>query len=85
MPCSLLFEEQDATYKRSVLGETRARVAVEAGMQDSWDRYIGVDGGFVGMHRFGASGKIGDVYAKFDMTVDAIVRKAKAVLSDLGL
>ena len=54
-------------------------------MQDSWDRYIGVDGGFVGMHRFGASGKIGDVYAKFDMTVDAIVRKAKAVLSDLGL
>ena len=83
MPCRLLFEEQDASYKRAVLGETRARVAIEAAVQDSWDRYIGIDGGFVGMHRFGASGKIGDVYAKFDITADALTRKAKDVLASL--
>jgi transketolase len=81
MPCQLLFEEQDQSYKRSVLGDTRARVAIEAAVRTSWDRYIGIDGGFVGMHRFGASGKIDDVYAKFDITVDALVRTAREVIA----
>jgi len=80
MPCRLIFEEQDEAYKRKVLGETRARVAVEAAVQDSWDRYLGLDGRFVGMHEFGASGKIDDVYKKFDITTDAVVRAARAVL-----
>lgn len=80
MPCRLIFEEQDDAYKRKVLGETRARVAVEAAVQDSWDRYLGLDGRFVGMHEFGASGKIDDVYKKFDITTDAVVRAARAVL-----
>ena len=77
MPCRLLFEKQDAVYKRSVLGETRARVAVEAAVQDSWDRYLGLDGLFVGMHEFGASGKIDDVYKKFDITADAVIRAGR--------
>lgn len=77
MPCRLLFEKQDAAYKSSVLGETRARVAVEAAVQDSWDRYLGLDGVFVGMHEFGASGKIDDVYKKFDITTDAVIRAGR--------
>ena len=77
MPCRLLFEKQDAAYKKSVLGETRARVAVEAAVQDSWDRYLGLDGLFVGMHEFGASGKIDDVYKKFDITTDAVIRAGR--------
>jgi len=80
MPCRLIFEEQDDDYKRKVLGETRARVAVEAAVQDSWDRYLGLDGRFVGMHEFGASGKIDDVYKKFDITTDAVVCAARTVL-----
>jgi transketolase len=76
MPCRLLFEEQDAAYKRQVLGETAARVAVEAGVEMSWDRYLGLDGRFVGMHGFGASGKIDDVYRKFDINTEAVVRAA---------
>ncbi|MCL6653080.1 transketolase [Agrobacterium rubi] len=83
MPCRLLFEQQDAAYQRSVVGETRARVAVEAAVQDSWDRYIGLDGKFVGMHRFGASGKIDDVYKKFDITTEAVVAAARAVINQL--
>ncbi|GAK69926.1 transketolase [Agrobacterium rubi] len=83
MPCRLLFEQQDAAYQRSVVGETRARVAVEAAVQDSWDRYIGLDGKFVGMHRFGASGKIDDVYKKFDITTEAVVAAARAVIKQL--
>jgi transketolase len=80
MPCRLLFEEQDAAYQRAVLGETPARVAVEAAVQISWDRYLGFEGRFVGMHEFGASGKIGDVYKKFDITTDAVVRAAHDVV-----
>jgi transketolase len=80
MPCRLLFEQQDTAYRRSVLGDTPARVAVEAGVEISWDRYLGFDGRFVGMHGFGASGKIGDVYKKFDITTDAVVRVARDVV-----
>ncbi len=50
MPCQLLFEQQDAAYRRAVLGETRARVAVEAAVKMSWDQYLGFEGRFVGMH-----------------------------------
>ena len=80
MPCRLLFEEQDAAYKRSVLGEGTARVAVEAGVEISWDRYLGFDGRFVGMHEFGASGKIADVYKKFDINTEAVVRAAREAM-----
>ena len=80
MPCRLLFEQQDAAYRRSVLGDTPARVAVEAGVQISWDRYLGFEGRFIGMHEFGASGKIGDVYKKFDITTEAVVRVARDVV-----
>ncbi|HEX3574135.1 MAG TPA: transketolase [Rhodopila sp.] len=83
MPCRLLFEQQDAAYRRAVLGETAARVAVEAGVEISWDRYLGFEGRFIGMHGFGASGKIGDVYKKFDITTDAVVRAARDVVKQV--
>ncbi len=80
MPCRLLFEQQDTAYKRAVLGDTAARVAVEAGVEISWDRYLGFEGRFIGMHEFGASGKIGDVYQKFDITTEAVLRAARDVI-----
>ena len=76
IPCTLLFNEQDPAYQRSVLGDTLARVAVEAAVQMSWDRYLGLSGRFVGMHGFGKSGKIADIYSKFDITTEAVVRAA---------
>lgn len=80
MPCRLLFEAQPPEYKRGVLGDKTARVAVEAAVQDSWDRYLGFDGRFIGMHSFGASGKIDDVYKRFGISTDAVVRAAKEAL-----
>jgi len=82
MPCRLLFERQDVTYKKAVLGASRARVAVEAAVELGWERYIGFEGRFVGMHSFGASGKIGDVYKKFDINTEAVVRAAHETLAD---
>jgi transketolase len=83
MPCRLLFEQQDAAYKRAVMGDTDARVAVEAAVELGWERYLGFRGRFVGMHDFGESGKIADVYRKFDITTEAIVRAAHDVLADV--
>jgi transketolase len=84
MPCRLLFEAQDAAYKKAVLGTTRARVAVEAAVELGWERYIGLEGRFVGMHSFGASGKIADVYKKFDINAQAVVRAAHETLADVA-
>ncbi|KKB63741.1 transketolase [Robbsia andropogonis] len=83
MPCRLLFEQQDLQYKKKVLGDTHARVAVEAAVELGWERYLGLEGKFVGMHDFGESGKIQDVYAKFDITTDAVVRAAREVLKNV--
>lgn len=83
MPCRLLFEEQPRDYQRAVLGTSPARVAVEAAVELGWERYLGPEGRFVGMHSFGESGKIKDVYKKFDITVDAVVRAARQVLSEV--
>jgi transketolase len=84
MPCRLLFEKQDAAYRKAVLGETRARVAVEAAVEMGWERYIGLEGRFVGMYGFGASGKIVDVYKKFDINKEAVVRAARETLAEVA-
>jgi transketolase len=84
MPCRLLFEHQDAAYKKAVLGTTRARVAVEAAVELGWERYIGLEGRFIGMHSFGASGKIADVYKKFDINAEAVVRAAHDTLAEVA-
>jgi transketolase len=84
MPCRLLFEEQDAAYKKAVLGATHARVAVEAAVEMGWDRYIGFQGRFVGMHSFGDSGKGADVFKKFDITTEAVVRAAHETLAEVA-
>jgi transketolase len=84
MPCRLLFEQQDAAYKKAVVGTTRARVAVEAAVELGWERYIGLEGRFVGMHSFGASGKMADVYKKFDINAEAVVRAAHETLAEVA-
>ena len=80
MPCWLLFEEQDASYKDAVLGTEGVTVAVEAAVELGWGRYIGRHGGFVGMHSFGESGKAPEVYKKFGITAEAVTAKVKELL-----
>jgi transketolase len=82
MPCCELFDEQDQAYRDSVLPPTvTARVAVEAGIRQSWDRYLGMAGRFVGMSSFGASGPVDQLYEKFGITAASIVAEAKAALA----
>lgn len=80
MPCWELFEAQDADYRNDVLGPGTVKVAVEAGVQHGWDRYIGTEGRFVGMTGYGASGKAPDLYAHFGITAAAVADAAKELV-----
>lgn len=81
MPSFELFDEQEQSYKDSVLPPAvTARVGVEAGVRQGWDAYIGAGGAFVGMDGFGDSGPYQEVYQARGITTEAIVAAAKAQL-----
>ena len=73
MPSMDLFEQQDAAYQSETLGGDLPKVAVEAGVRFGWDRWIGHEGGFVGMNSFGASAPYQDLYQHFGITADAVI------------
>jgi transketolase len=81
MPSQELFDEQDAAYRESVLPtEVTARVAVEAGVVQSWEKYLGPSGRFVGMSTFGASAPYQELYEHFGITPESVVENVKAAL-----
>jgi transketolase len=79
MPCWELFEEQDADYRKAVLGSA-PRIAVEAAARLGWDRWIGETGAFVGMSGFGASAPAPDLYRHFDITPEAVAQAARKLV-----
>ena len=82
LPCWELFEDQDSAYRETVLPQAvTARVGVEAGIRQGWDRYLGRDGQFVGMASFGASGKYQALYEHFGITTSAVVAAAHKALT----
>ncbi len=81
MPCAEAFDAQDATYRESVLpSDVLARVAVEAGHQDYWYKYVGLDGRIVGMTTFGESAPASALYEHFGFTVDNVVAAVEDTL-----
>ncbi|MEM6330768.1 MAG: transketolase, partial [Planctomycetota bacterium] len=81
VPSFELFEDQDAAYQETVLpaGVTK-RIAIEAGVRQGWDRYLGFDGEFIGMTTFGASAPYNEVYEQRRITSEAVVARAQAML-----
>ena len=80
MPCWELFDRQDVGYRKAVLGETANRVAIEAAEEFGWQKYLGNEGRFVGMHGFGASAPAERLYQEFGITVNALIASVKAGL-----
>ena len=80
VPCMELFEAQDAGYRKEVLGPGTLRVAVEAGVGQCWDRYLGDDGQFIGMKSFGESAPYKELYEHFGITAQAVAGAAKSGL-----
>ena len=80
VPCWALFDKQDAAYQASVIGRGTVRVAVEAGVKQGWERFIGEDGAFIGMTGFGASAPAEILYEKFGITTEAVLSAVRARL-----
>ncbi|MFC3068205.1 transketolase [Phenylobacterium soli] len=80
VPSFELFEQQPADYQAAVIGETAVRVAVEAGVKQGWERFIGEAGVFIGMSGFGASAPDKVLYPHFGITAEAVVSAVKAKL-----
>jgi transketolase len=83
MPSQEIFEQQDAAYKESVLpSSVTARVSVEMAATFGWERYVGLKGRKVGMHRFGASAPLKDLLKFFGFTTDAVVAEARRAIAE---
>jgi transketolase len=80
VPCMELFHAQSADYREETIQPGTVRIAIEAGVQMGWERFIGDAGGFVGMDSFGASAPINDLYNHFGITAEHVVEEAKARL-----
>ncbi|MGD0382306.1 MAG: transketolase [Thermoguttaceae bacterium] len=78
LPSWELFDQQPAEYRDAVLPpDVTRRVAVEAGVEQGWEKYIGDKGKFIGMSGFGVSAPVGIIMKHFGFTVDNIVAAAK--------
>jgi transketolase len=81
MPCVELFEEQSQDYRDEVLpASVTARLAIEAGVRQGWDRYVGAKGDVICLKRFGASAP-GDVALEnLGFNIENVVTRAKGML-----
>ena len=83
MPCSEIFDQQDAAYRESVLpSSVTARVSVEMAATFGWERYVGLKGQMIGMHRFGASAPLKDLLKFFGFTAEAVVAAARKAIAE---
>jgi transketolase len=80
MPSTTRFDRQEQSYRDSVLLPGVRRVAVEAGVSDFWRKYVGLEGGVVGIDRFGESAPAGDLFKFFGFTPENVVATVKRVL-----
>lgn len=80
MPSMELFEEQTPEYKESVLPKAvRKRVAVEALSGFGWGNYVGLDGAYVTMTGFGASGPGNVLFKHFGFTAEHVAEVARSL------
>ena len=81
IPCTELFERQDASYQAQVLpASVTARVAVEAAHADYWYKYVGLTGKVIGMTDFGASAPAKELFEMYGFTVDKITATVTELL-----
>jgi len=81
MPCFEWFARQPASYRESVLpAAITARVGVEAAASQGWDRWLGPQGRFIGIDRFGASAPYGELYEQFGITARHVADTALEVM-----
>ena len=83
IPCAEIFSAQDAEYQQSVLPiEVGARIAIEAGHEDYWYKFVGLEGRIIGMSTFGESAPGGVLMEHFGFTLDNVLACAEDLLAE---
>ena len=83
MPCTSVFDAQDAGYKQSVLPlQVSARIAIEASIADYWYKYVGLEGRVIGMTTYGESAPASALFEEFGFTLENILGQAEELLED---
>ena len=80
VPCMELFEQQNPATQADILGDTPLRIAVEAAVRQSWDRFLRPQDVFIGMDGFGASAPADQLFQHFGITAEAIADAARNAL-----
>ncbi len=81
LPCWELFDEQDETYKESVLpARVTNRVSIEAGITLGWQKYVGSQGITIGIDKFGASAPYERIYEEYGLTPAHVIEAAKRLV-----
>lgn len=82
MPSTDVFEQQDASYREAVLpAAVTKRIAVEAGITDTWYKYVGLTGVVIGMNSFGESAPAEQLFSYFGITTEHVVASARQLLA----
>ena len=75
VPCQELFWQQPLEYQTGILDSNTLKVAIEAGVEQSWSKIIGLHGLFCGVETFGKSAPYDDLYKYFELTAQKITEK----------
>ena len=84
VPCFELFEAQSSKYQTNMIGSAPVNIAIEAGVRQGWDRFIGNNGLFVGMNSFGGSAPAPALYQHFGITAQDAYKAAIKKLKQLS-
>ena len=84
MPSTSVFDTQNIQYKNSVLSNAKYKIAIEAGVADSWYKYVGNDGLIISIDTFGESAPAKDLFNHFGFTEDNILDKIKDFIKPLN-
>jgi len=80
-PCWELFDQQSDDYKESVLpNDVRARLSIEAGVKQGWEKYVGLDGDSISIEKYGASAPYKTLFEKYGFTVENVIEKGKKLV-----
>jgi transketolase len=80
MPSTTVFDRQDLAYRRWLLPNGAKRVAIEAGTTALWWKYVGLEGGVIGIDSFGESAPASVLFSHFGITAERISEAARVLL-----
>ena len=82
MPCTRLFDQQDAAWKTTVLGKGIPRFAIEAAHPDFWNKYVREEDCIIGLPDFGESAPAPALYAHFGITASRLSDRIRQHLAN---